>query len=93
MSILHLVRKSAYQSDDLAQCLQLFATQDAIVLLDDGCYNLNHTLLAEITNKQLFVISEHCQARAVVLAKNQQSIALAQLAPLLFLYDSVMTWQ
>ena len=93
MSTLHLVRTSAYQHDDLAQCLAVYSAEDTIVLLDDGCYNLNHALLAKVNNERLFIIIEHCQARAVSFEKNKQAIALAQLTPLFFLHNSVITWQ
>jgi len=94
MSILHLVRTSAYQHDDLAQCLQLFNDQiDAIVLIDDGCYNLTHSLLANIEKKNIFAIYEHCDARAMIVSSNQEAISLAQLTKLFFSYDSVITWQ
>ncbi len=45
MSTLHLVRKSAFTTNDFAQCLSVLDHQDAIVLMDDGCYNLNHSLM------------------------------------------------
>jgi len=94
MSILHLMRTSAYQHDDLAQCLQVFNDQsDAIVLIDDGCYNLTHSLLATINHKTLFVINEHCAARAINVSSAQAAISLAQLTELFFSYDSVITWQ
>ncbi|PCI62770.1 MAG: sulfurtransferase complex subunit TusB [Gammaproteobacteria bacterium] len=93
MSILHLVRTSAYQHDDLAQCLQVYSAEDTIVLMDDGCYNLAHPLLKQVSSKRLLIIIEHCQARAVTFEKNKQAIVLAQLTPLLFSHDSVITWQ
>lgn len=94
MSILHLIRTAAYQHDDLAQCLQLFNEHvDILVLIDDGCYNLTHSLLATIDNKRIFAINEHCDARAMVISSDQQAISLAQLTNLFFSYDSVITWQ
>jgi len=87
------VRTSAYQTDDLAQCLDVCSAEDTIVLLDDGCYNLNYPLLANVSRERLFIIIEHCQARAVAFEKNNQAIALAQLTPLFFSHNSVITWQ
>ena len=93
MSILHLVRTSAYQQDDLAQCLDVYSSEDTIVLMDDGCYNLEHTLLKKRENIQVLVITEHCLARAIAITNKNQAIALEKLTTLFFSYDSVLTWQ
>ena len=91
MSILHLVRTSAYQQDDLAQCLQVYCTGDTIILIDEGCYNLTHSLLAD-ASYTILAISEHCHARAVTCSKQHQ-LALAELTALFFSHNSVITWQ
>jgi len=93
MSILHLVRTSAFQHDDLAQCLQVYSPEDTIVFMDDGCYNLDHNLLQSRTEVKPLVISEHCQARAVAIMDKNQSLNLEKLTLLFFSHDSVLTWQ
>jgi len=91
MSILHLVRTSAYQHNDLAQCLQVCSASDTIVLLDEGCYNITHSLLNE-TKIKVYAISEHCSARAITYSV-QQSLTLTQLTSLFISHHSVLTWQ
>ena len=91
MSILHLVRTSAYQNDDLAQCLQVCAPTDSIILLDEGCYNLTHPLLSNIS-ASILAVEEHCTARAVNCSAQQQ-ITIKDLTPLFFSHNSVITWQ
>lgn len=44
MTTLHIVRQSAFNSNDFAQCLQILGNNDVIVFIDDGCYNLHHHL-------------------------------------------------
>ncbi len=91
MSILHLVRTSAYQHDDFAQCLQVCAPTDVIILLDDGCYNLSHPL-ANNLSQSIYAIEEHCIARAVS-CSTQQQLSIKELTPLFFSHNSVITWQ
>ncbi|MBU2871465.1 sulfurtransferase complex subunit TusB [Colwellia sp. E2M01] len=98
MNTLHLVRKSAFTHNDFAQCLSMFAQDDAIVFMDDGCYNLNHTLIKSLLermgkNINLNVISSHAQARAIDNHLNVKCIAMSDLVDLTFTHKQVITWQ
>ncbi len=94
MSTLHLIRTSAYQQDDLKQCLALLQASDKIVLLDDGCYNLTHPLLNTDINHNIYHINEHALARAMLEHNNiSQAITLTELTQLFFTVDKVITWQ
>lgn len=97
MSILHLVRSSQFQSTDFSQCLGLLASDDRLVLLDDGCYNLHHPLLVQAQEKllpeKIAVVTSHAQARAVVLPETTTGISMTELVHLTFISDSVVTWQ
>ncbi|MFT5757859.1 MAG: tRNA 2-thiouridine synthesizing protein B [Alteromonadaceae bacterium] len=102
MTILHLVRSSAFSNDDLAQCINNVAHNDEIVLLDDGCYNLKHSLLLALIEHQpminIHIIKEHAQARALntnelPLAQRLHCITMTDLVSLTFSSDSVVTWQ
>ncbi len=94
MSTLHLMRTSAYQQNDLTQCLDLLQASDAIVLLDDGCYNLSHHLLTANISNPIYHINEHAIARAMLDQKKiSQAITLAELPALFFTFDKVITWQ
>ncbi|WP_159819953.1 sulfurtransferase complex subunit TusB [Colwellia sp. 20A7] len=44
MTTLHIVRQSAFTTNDYSQCLQVLGDNDVIVFIDDGCYNLHHHL-------------------------------------------------
>ncbi|MBL4940608.1 MAG: sulfurtransferase complex subunit TusB [Colwellia sp.] len=97
MATLHIVRQSAYNTDDFAQCLQVLNTNDVIVFIDDGCYNLQHSLLNTIEsskNIQLQVITQHASARAVSINDAIfTKITMDDLVSLTFENDRVITWQ
>ena len=97
MSILHLVRSSQFQCNDFSQCISLLSPNDTLVLLDDGCYNLNHQLLAQAQSrllpKKIAVLSSHAQARALTLPAQVQGITMNELVTLTFSNNSVVTWQ
>jgi tRNA 2-thiouridine synthesizing protein B len=71
--------------------------QDSILLIDDGCYNFNHTLLLRTLTEQqditLYFISQHAIARAQ--CPNNKlfiPITLTQVVALLFKHDNSITW-
>ena len=98
MSTLHLVRKSAFTTNDFAQCLSVLDHQDAIVLMDDGCYNLKHSLMDSLIKRGddsiiINVIASHAQARALENIAAEQHIAMSDVVELTFNHKKVITWQ
>ena len=97
MPTLHLVRQSAFSSDDFAQCIQILSNDDVIALLDDGCYNIKHPLISTIEpskNIQLKVIEQHANARGMIIDVNIfEKITMNNLVELTFTNDRVITWQ
>ncbi len=95
MTTLHIVRQSAFATNDFAQCLQVVQNSDLIVFTDDGCYNLTHPSLAQVNEQvELKVIVEHANARALKLASTKAiTITMKQLVALTFQADRVITWQ
>lgn len=97
MSTLHLVRQSAFSSDDFAQCIQILGKDDVIALLDDGCYNIKHPLIGTIElskNIQLKVIEQHANARGMIIDEEVfEKITMNNLVELTFTNDRVITWQ
>jgi len=97
MTTLHIVRQSAFSTNDFYQCVQVLGKNDVIVFVDDGCYNLQHNLIDSIDiNKyiQLKVIKQHANARAIII--NEEiftQISMADLVSLSFENDRVITWQ
>ncbi|MFT6690292.1 MAG: tRNA 2-thiouridine synthesizing protein B [Colwellia sp.] len=97
MAMLHLIRNSGFNSNALTQCLDMILPQDSILLIDDGCYNFNHTLLLRTLTEQqditLYFISQHAIARAQ--CPNNKlfiPITLTQVVALLFKHDNSITW-
>jgi len=98
MSTLHLVRKSAFTTNDFAQCLSVLDQQDAIVLMDDGCYNLKHPLMDSLIERanstvSINVIANHAQARAIETLAAVNKIKMNDVVELTFNHQKVITWQ
>lgn len=98
MSTLHLVRKSAFTTNDFAQCLSVLDQQDSIVLMDDGCYNLKHPLMDSLIKRtnstiSINVIANHAQARAIDTLAVVKKIKMNDVVELTFNHQKVITWQ
>jgi tRNA 2-thiouridine synthesizing protein B len=98
MSCLHIVRTSAFQSSELTECLSIIGSTDAMLLMDDGCYNLQHVALQQkLRQNQMpfYVIAQHVLARSIKLptAVCVNPIALENVAALIFNFDNSITWQ
>ncbi|KGJ87648.1 sulfurtransferase complex subunit TusB [Colwellia psychrerythraea] len=98
MSTLHLVRQSAFATNDFAQCLSVLDHQDSIVLMDDGCYNLKHSLMDSLIKRvdgtiNINVISSHAQARAIETLTEINHIEMSDVVELTFNHKKVITWQ
>lgn len=102
MTTLHIVRQSAFNSDDFAQCLHVLGNNDVIAFIDDGCYNLQHRLLNSTDSNTLFskksiqlkVIAQHAKARSVPIDESKIThITMNDLVSLTFENDRVITWQ
>tara|TARA_B110000091_G_scaffold177059_1_gene192183 strand:+ start:779 stop:1054 length:276 start_codon:yes stop_codon:yes gene_type:complete len=91
MTLLHLVRKSAFETSDFQQCIDTLAFGDQVVLLDDGCYNMRHTLMNKLT--EVMVIKLHADARAIRIKAGTLAISMEDLIELTFHHNSVVTWQ
>lgn len=97
MAMLHIVRDSGFTSNALAQCLNMSLPQDAILLMDDGCYNLQHPLLLAALTKQpdisIYFVSLHANARA---QGSEQTLFTAitfdDVLKLIFTFDNSITW-
>jgi sulfur relay protein TusB/DsrH len=97
MSTLHIVRQSAFNTNDFAQCLQVLRDGDVITFVDDGCYNLHHKLISTVetnTEIELNVMEKHAQARAIAINKSlYTTINMSTLVELTMTTNRVITWQ
>ena len=97
MAMLHIIRDSGFNSSALTQCLSMNLPQDSILLMDDGCYNLNHPLLLAAIAKQpalkVYFISLHASARAQK-SNNTSFVSstLDDVLELLFSHNNSITW-
>ena len=66
--------------------------------MDDGCYNLQHTLLDNLINRvngsiSINVIAKHAKARALQIKATVNAIAMSDVIDLTFKHNKVITWQ
>lgn len=98
MSTLHLVRQSAFATNDFAQCLSVLDHQDCIILMDDGCYNLKHPLMDSLIKRvddtiTIHVMASHAKARAIETMTIIKHIEMTDVIELTFNHNKVITWQ
>jgi tRNA 2-thiouridine synthesizing protein B len=94
LTILHLIRCSAFSSNQLENCLATLAEVDSIVLLDDGCYSMVHRCLIDnIAKGNVYIVTEHATARGLEPPLKINNISLTELTELMFSHHSVVTWQ
>ncbi len=95
MNTLHIVRQSAFATNDFTQCIQVLNAADLIVFTDDGCYNLTHQSIKQVSEQvKLMVITEHVNARAIdIVGTKATAITMNDLVALTFQTDRVITWQ
>ena len=97
MSVLHLLRSSAFEKNDFKQCLKNLNPDDNLVLMDDGCYNLHHPLINEaraiLAQAHIHMVKTHAQARAVNVVQDITLITLDDIISLTLSNDTVVTWQ
>ena len=94
MSTLHLVRRSGFESTDFTQCIENLLPNDNVVLLDDGCYNINHCSMEQVPAKvQVCMINDHAVARALTAPAQVKMITMKEMVALTFNNQRVITWQ
>ncbi len=92
MTILHLVRTSAFTDDSLKQCLNLIASADQLFLIDDGVYNIHHSLIQGL-KQPVFFLQQHVDARGLIAGSQQRSASYNDLVTATLNAKKVITWQ
>lgn len=92
---LHLLRQSPFIKNDIELCRTNLSPEDAIVLIDDGCYTLHHQIMKDLqlACNNIYIIEQHAIARGFNLKVDIQGINITQLNKLIFEYDNSVTWQ
>lgn len=91
MSTLHLIRESAFKSN-FDHYQSLVSVDDDVILLDDGCYNVNTLWLLTLSAKHIYVVTEHMQARGLTVPTDVKEISAKQLPQQLFNHTNNITW-
>ena len=96
MTTLHLLRTSGFSSSDLIECLDTLSKFDDLVLIDDGCYNVNHEAISQAKqtlNTPIKFIKLHADARGMTFNSSYMAIEMSDLVDLAFHHDNSVTWQ
>lgn len=96
MTTLHLIRDSALSNNTITLALTNLSANDVVVLLDDGCYNINQAFIKEVQHivpfAQCFAVEQHVIARSLPLS-TLTLITYKQLLESIFNHQNVITWQ
>lgn len=96
MTTLHLLRTSGFSSPELLDCIYTLNAKDDLVLIDDGCYNINHPALEKaqtLLSQPIKVVREHANARGIDLSSLFTAIDLSDTLDMAFLHSKTITWQ
>ncbi|WP_299587109.1 sulfurtransferase complex subunit TusB [uncultured Microbulbifer sp.] len=63
---LHIVSKSPFSTQALSDCLESFADGDALLLIEDGVYALQHKALQDLQNTEIFCLAADSEARGLL---------------------------
>jgi tRNA 2-thiouridine synthesizing protein B len=93
---LYLLRLSPFTNQhNVELCCDTLTMNDSVVLMDDGCYTLNHQLLNKLilSCENVYIIKTHAIARGLSLSNNTQAIDITKLNQYIFEYSNSVTWQ
>jgi len=95
MTTIHIIRTSPFHTNKVKLCLTTLTQNDSVLLIDDGCYLLNHQILETIKQitEQIYVIESHSLARGLETNESAQYICFKTLNELIFTHNNSITWQ
>jgi tRNA 2-thiouridine synthesizing protein B len=97
MSTLHIIRRLESSHSSITNSIALLAEGDAVVLIDDGTYNINNMIYKNICkvipSDNIHVIAKHAQARGLAIPGNISAITMKELLDLSLSTTQSITWQ
>ncbi len=97
MSTLHLIRVTNSAHSGANNSIALLNTNDVVVFIDDGIYNINQLILNDfievIGKESIYFIDEHAKARAIQAPSNISAINMAKLLTIALSCTRTITWQ
>lgn len=95
MTTLHMIRLSSFKN--VQESIALLSSNDVLVLLDDGTYNINQLILKDfitlLGSERVYVIKAHAKARGLHIPKEVNAIELSDLIELTLTTNQSITWQ
>jgi tRNA 2-thiouridine synthesizing protein B len=91
---LHLIFSSPFSSSSLKECLAIIQPKDAIVLLEDGVYAIQHPDLSNTSIQfKCFAVTADTDARGLTKSNNLTCITYDELVDLTLEYQKTISWR
>lgn len=90
--ILHLIQRSPFSSSVLDDCLDIADSSDALLLMEDGVYGIQHSDIPK--DKDVYALQEDVEARGITIQANSD-IKLCNYDDFVSLttqYNQVISW-
>ncbi|WP_323844467.1 sulfurtransferase complex subunit TusB [Microbulbifer magnicolonia] len=89
---LHIVSKSPYSSNALADCIGTFAEGDALLLIEDGVYALSGRMPEGIAVSPVYCLRADVEARGLTVPASIQAIDDGRWVQLCLEHNPIVSW-
>lgn len=89
---LHIVSKSPFSSNALADCIGTFAEGDALLLIEDGVFALSGRMPENIAVSPVYCLKADAEARGLPVPKSIQAIDDARWVELCTQHNPIVSW-
>jgi len=88
---LHLIQRSPFSNSALKDCLNIIAAKDSVLLMEDGVYGLQHSLMQQ-TKLSAYALQEDISARGLDSKGNIKEIDYCEFVNLCGQHQHVISW-
>ncbi|MCQ3830950.1 sulfurtransferase complex subunit TusB [Microbulbifer elongatus] len=89
---LHIVNQSPHRDSALRDCLNAFAEDDALVLIEDGVYAAQTGAPNPLPSSNVFVLLADAEARGITIATGVEAIDEQQWVTLCVQHTPIVSW-
>ncbi len=88
---LHLIQRSPFSNSALKDCLTIIDSKDSILLMEDGVYGLQHTLMQQ-AQSTAYALQEDITARGLTSKSGIKEIDYCEFVTLCSQHKHVISW-
>ena len=89
--VLHLIQRSPFSSTALSDCLNIIASEDSILFMQDGVYTLTHPSLKNINNSCNW-LQDDLNARGLSSTAIENPLSYSEFVNLCANHEKVISW-